>query len=136
MWPNTCLVPRPFSVFHLGRSVSGHVFVSDTSPKRIHREGLAESFTGTRQATSFPRSSLFLEKGGREKTLGTRLLGKPNTSFPSRCVPHYESEAKCKTFHVKISFHMKKIFQHIYISIAHMPQIDIAILAVCSMFVP
>ena len=50
-----CLVPRPLSVFHLGRSVSGHVvrfprpFVSDTSPKRIHREGLGESRTGTRQ---------------------------------------------------------------------------------------
>ena len=29
------------------------------------------------------------------------LLNRP---FPSFCEPHYESEAKCKTFHMKISF--------------------------------
>ena len=27
-----------------------------------------------------------------------------NRSFPSCCDPHYESEAKCKTVHMKISF--------------------------------
>ena len=27
-----------------------------------------------------------------------------NRPFPSCCEPHYESEAKCKAFHVKISF--------------------------------
>ena len=27
-----------------------------------------------------------------------------NRPFPSFCEPHYESEAKCKTFHMKISF--------------------------------
>ena len=30
--------------------------------------------------------------------------GKGNRPFPSCCEPHYESEAKCKTFHMKISF--------------------------------
>ena len=39
-----CLVPRPLAVFHLGQSVSDHV-----TPKRIDREGLGESGTGTRQ---------------------------------------------------------------------------------------
>ena len=37
-----CVVPRPLSVFHLGQSVSDHV-----APKRIDREGLGESRTGT-----------------------------------------------------------------------------------------
>ena len=27
-----------------------------------------------------------------------------NRPFPSCCEPHYESEARCKTFHTKISF--------------------------------
>ena len=27
-----------------------------------------------------------------------------NRPFPSCCKPHYESEAKCKIFHMKISF--------------------------------
>ena len=27
-----------------------------------------------------------------------------NRPFPSCCEPHYESEAMCKTFHMKISF--------------------------------
>ena len=30
--------------------------------------------------------------------------GKRNRPFPGCCEPHYESEAKCKTFHMKISF--------------------------------
>ena len=29
-----------------------------------------------------------------------------NTPFPSCCEPHYESEAKCKPFNSKISFHL------------------------------
>ena len=28
-----------------------------------------------------------------------------NRPFPSCCEPHYESEAKCKVFNMKISFH-------------------------------
>ena len=43
-----CLVPRPLAVFHLGQS---DPFFSDTSPKQIHREGLGESRTGTRQGS-------------------------------------------------------------------------------------
>ena len=27
-----------------------------------------------------------------------------NRPFPSCCQPHYKSEAKCKGFHIKISF--------------------------------
>ena len=45
-----CLLPRPLSVFHLGQSVSNHVLTcSNTSAKRIDREGLGESRSGTRQ---------------------------------------------------------------------------------------
>ena len=29
---------------------------------------------------------------------------KRNRPFPSCCKPHYEGEAKCKTFHIKIRF--------------------------------
>ena len=29
---------------------------------------------------------------------------KVNRPFPSCCEPQYEGEAKCKTFHMKISF--------------------------------
>ena len=30
--------------------------------------------------------------------------GQGNRPFPTCCEPHYESEAKCKTIHTKISF--------------------------------
>ena len=33
-----------------------------------------------------------------------------NRPFPSCCEPHYESEAKCKTFHKKISFENDVLF--------------------------
>ena len=45
-----CLVPRPLSVLHLGQSVSGHVALAKKRLlKRIDREGLGESRTGSRQ---------------------------------------------------------------------------------------
>ena len=34
----------------------------------------------------------------------TSLTVSVNRPFPSCCESHYESEAKCKTFHMKISF--------------------------------
>ena len=36
--------------------------------------------------------------------LFVQLRDYSNSPFPSCCEPHYESEAKCKTFHMKISF--------------------------------
>ena len=33
-----------------------------------------------------------------------RVEEERNRPFPSCCEPHYESEAKCKTFHMKINF--------------------------------
>ena len=51
-----CLVPRPHFSSRLKRfgtrgpwSVVSHPFASDTSPKRIDREGLGKRRTGTRQ---------------------------------------------------------------------------------------
>ena len=35
---------------------------------------------------------------------GRRAIEQNNRSFPSCCEPLYESEAKCKAFHMKISF--------------------------------
>ena len=50
----SCLVPRPqyyASVIRFGSRGPGRkVFVQDTSPKSIDREGLGESRTGTRQS--------------------------------------------------------------------------------------
>ena len=45
-----------------------------------------------------------------ELSVGIRIIGRWRTDFsfnrpfPSCCEPYYESEAKCKTIHMKISF--------------------------------
>ena len=48
----------------------------------------------------------WLSQFTKEKDLGTRLLYSEtiNRPFPCCCEPHYESEAKRKAFHMKISF--------------------------------
>ena len=46
------------------------------------------------------------------KCIERSLFDRP---FPSCCEPHYESKAKCKTFHMKISFvcRLMKTYSHI-----------------------
>ena len=44
--------------------------------------------------------NMSVENRGKGHTWGMPA----NRPFPSCCEPHYESEAKCKTFHMKINF--------------------------------
>ena len=43
--------------------------------------------------------------------VGSEGRGGVNRPFPNCCQPHYESEARCKAFHMKISFVCKGIMR-------------------------
>ena len=52
------------------------------------------------ESAFFDQPSLFCVLFG-----GPKVVSIGNRPFPSCCEPHYESEAKCKVFIMKISFH-------------------------------
>ena len=70
-----------------------------------------DSCESTRLTRVWPGLSIALDvqsctvKLRYNESLSNKVSGvMDNRSFPSCCEPHYESEAKCKTFHMKISF--------------------------------
>ena len=75
------------------------------------RRVLPKSSCSKNQRSNVVMANYLINTVNKTKNLFTRLPTAPvesseptNRPFPSCCEPHYESKAKCKIFHMKMSF--------------------------------